>query len=57
MPVREWEGAGIEAWMSVGIVVGVEYVCSLNEAVVDGWGRMLVKEGSIWESSCGGMSG
>ena len=56
MPVRECEGAGMDAWMSVGRVVGLEYVCSRNEAVVDGWGRMLVK-GSIGESSSGCRSG
>ena len=57
MHVRECEGAGMDAWMSEGGVVGLEYVYSRNEAGVDGWGRMLVKEGSIGESSCGCRSG
>ena len=57
MPVRECESAGMDALMSVGRVVVLEYICSRNKAVVDGWGRMLVKEGSIGESSCGCRSG
>ena len=57
MSVRECVGAGIEACMSVGRVVGFEYVCTRKEAVADGCDRMLVKEGSTWESSCRVVSG